>query len=316
MTALRPVAAIVAALVPLGCGGSDSPQQAGARAEGEPSAARKPAPSRPLCARLRARVTGRVRASAATELSGLVLSRSQPRVLWSHNDSGDRPRLLALSPSGRLLADLDLPGAEHVDWEDIATGPAPGRGHALYVGDIGDNAEERPTVVVYRVAEPRLGGRAPSVTTAPQRLTLRYPDRPHDAEALLADPSTGALVIVTKDFGGAARLYVADHPSPTAVTTMRRAGTASLGAGQAVTAGDVSANGRTIVVRTYDSAFAWSRHGRRPLASVMRRRPCAARARLIAEGQGETLALTRDGRAFFTVPEGRRPALRRYAPGR
>jgi hypothetical protein len=261
-------------------------------------------------------VTGRVGTPAATELSGLVVSRSQPRVLWSHNDSGDRPRLLALTPSGRLLADVELPGAEHADWEDIATGPAPGPGDALYVGDIGDNAEERPTVVVYRVAEPRLAGRAPSATAAPQRLTLRYPDRPHDAEALLADPSTGALVIVTKDFGGVARVYAADRPSARAVTTMRRAGTVSLGAGQAVTAGDVSANGRTVVVRTYDRAFAWSRRGGQALASVTRRRPCAARAGLLVEGQGEAIALTRDGRAFFTVPEGRRPRLRRYAAGR
>ena len=35
-------------------------------------------------------------------------------------------------------------------------------------------------------------------------------------------------------------------------------------------------------------------------------------AGLLGEGQGETIALTADGRAFYTVPEGARPALRRY----
>jgi hypothetical protein len=184
------------------------------------------------------------------------------------------------------------------------------------VGDIGDNEEERPAVVVYRVAEPRVAGGAPGSPARAARLALRYPDGAHDAEALLVDPSSGALVIVTKDFGGSARVYVADRPSRATITTMRSAGRITLGAGGAVTAGDVAANGRTIVLRTYDSAFVWSRRRGQPLPSALRRRPCSARAGLLAEGQGEALALARDGRAFFTVPEGRRPSMRRYAPRR
>ena len=314
MTAPRLAPATLAALAALGCGGDDSPGTAGAPGASATTAAAAPAARPALCARLRPRVTGRVRTAAATELSGLVVSRSQSRVLWTHNDSGDRARLLALAPSGRLLANLVVPGAEHVDWEDIAAGA---RGAVLYVGDIGDNAEERPAVAVYRVVEPSLAGGTPTAPARVRRLALRYPDGPHDAEALLVEPSTGALVIVTKDFGGMARVYVAERPSRTATTTMRRAGRVSLGAGEAVTAGDVSGNGRTIVLRTYDSAFVWSRRRGQSLASAMRSRPCRARpAGLLAEGQGEALGLTRDGRAFFTVAEGRRPLLRRYAPAR
>ena len=316
MSALRLGFALLATLVVSGCTGDDDTRERGsqrARDAAAPSAAG--AARRPrLCRSLRARVTGRVATPAASELSGLVLSRSQTGVLWSHNDSGDAPRLLALSPRGRLWADLSVAGAEHVDWEDIATGPAAGPRDALYVGDIGDNAEERPQIVVYRLSEPRVHGRAPAASRSAVRFALRYPDRPHDAEALLVDPSSGALIVVTKDFGGSARLYVAARPSARAVTTMRRAGTLRLGAGQAVTAGDISADGRTVAVRTYDGAFVWSRRRAQSLSSAMRARPCAARAGLLAEGQGEALALTRDGRAFFTVAEGRRPPFRRYAP--
>jgi hypothetical protein len=85
-----------------------------------------------------------------------------------------------------------------------------------------------------------------------------------------------------------------------------------LGAGEAVTAGDVSADGRTIALRTYDHAFAWRRRAGETIVATLRRRPCGADADLAREGQGEALALTADGRAFLTVPEGRRPALRRY----
>jgi len=304
-------AAVAVWLLALGCGGGSSSDPV--RGQTPPPVSRSGSRP-PLCTPLRTRVTGRVTTPAAIELSGLALSRAQARVLWTHNDSGDRARILAVAESGRLRADLTVTGAEHVDWEDIAIGSAGQAGDALYIGDIGDNLAARSAVVVYRIPEPRLAGGAPSATAPALPLTLRYPDGPRDAEALLVDPSSGALVIVTKDFGGNARVYVADHAAANATTTLRRAGQVSLGTGAAVTAGDVSANGSTIALRTYGRAFVWSRRRREPLASALRRKPCAARADLGAEGQAEALALSRDGRAFHTVPEGERPALRRYTP--
>jgi hypothetical protein len=247
-----------------------------------------------------------VRSPAATEISGIVLSRSRPGVLWAHNDSGDSPRLLAFRTSGEPVAEVMLAGAENVDWEDIATG----RDGALLVGDIGDNQARRASVVVYRVSEPRASG---TVAVA-ARYELRYPDGPRDAEALLFDRSTGAIVVVSKSYAGDGRVYVARRPSSRQVTTMRRSATTlKLGLGGAVTGGDVSADGTTIALRTYDSAYAWRRRTGESVAAALRRRPCRARADLLAEGQGEALALTRDGRRFLTVPEGLRPAIRRYA---
>ena len=38
------------------------------------------------------------------ESSGIAVSRTQPGVLWSHNDSGDAPTLYAIDLKGRLLA--------------------------------------------------------------------------------------------------------------------------------------------------------------------------------------------------------------------
>jgi hypothetical protein len=290
----------LAALAAGGCGGEGEAHRLTAHA------ARPPV----LCAHLIARVTGHVSAPVATELSGLVLSRSQRGVLWTHNDSGDRPRVLAVGLEGRLLADVTLTNADSFDWEDIAAGP-----DALYVGDIGDNLDQRESIVVYRIAEPRVrNGASPGATQA-RRIELRYPDGARDAEALLRDPVSGALVIVTKTSTGRSRVYVAAKPAPGTTTTLRRRATLKLGPGEAVTAGDVSADGRTIVLRTYTSAFAWTRRPGESVAAALGRKPCTVGARLLAEGQGEALALAADGRAFYTVPEGTRPALRRYAPG-
>ena len=131
------------------CGGGDAPAVTTTRRPSAPSPRECSAPA--LCGRLRVRVAGRVRAPEATELSGLVASPTQKGVLWAHNDSGDRARLFALRTDGSLIASLDVPGAEAVDWEDVAVGPD----DTLLVGDIGDNGAVRASVDVWRVPEPR-----------------------------------------------------------------------------------------------------------------------------------------------------------------
>jgi hypothetical protein len=288
------------AAVAAGCGGgdrSDAPSATRtATATATPRAAAPRVPA--LCRRLRVRVTGRV--EGVSELSGLVASRERRGVFWAHNDSGDVPRLFALGRDGSLLAEVAVTGAEAVDWEDIAL-----RDRMLYVGDIGDNAAQRPAIAVYRIAEPPAG-----VTSVPaERIALRYPDGPHDAEALLADPRGGSLTIVTKSYAGLAGVYSGRRG------TLRLVAKLALGLGQPVTAGDISADGRVIVLRSYDQAYVWTRRRGESLAAALRREPCVAGANLLDEGQGEALALSRDGRAFTTVPEGPRPALRRYAAG-
>jgi len=301
---MRAVAAIAAVLALAGCGAAGSgapPPGPDGQAEGV-QAAKRVTPA--ICGRLTVRRTGTIRASQATELSGLVASRRRPGVLWTNNDSGDAPRVLAVRASGKLVGDVAIAGAEATDWEDIAL-----RGGTLYLADIGDNRSERDDVV-YRVPEPAAG----VTTSAPaQALRLRYPDGAHDAETLLVDPRSGGLAIVTKDFGGNSGVYVVAHPSATATTTLHRAGRLRLGLGGLATAGDVSADGRVIVVRTYTGFVAWERRRGDSLARAMRRTPCSGRVSLANEGQGEALALTADGGAFLTVPEGLNPVIRRYA---
>ena len=91
---------------------------------------------------------------------------------------------------------------------------------------------------------------------------------------------------------------------------LRHAGTLQLGLAEPVTGGDSA--GRTIVLRTYDRAFVWTRRPGESIAHALRRKPCTAGASLIDEGQGESIALARDGRSFWTLPEGPNPQLRRY----
>jgi hypothetical protein len=302
-----PAATVVAlALAAAGCGGSESP-----------SRSERASPPPPLCGALSVRATGRVDDPAARELSGLVASRTRRGVLWAHNDSGDAPRVLALRADGRLLGSFTVTGARAVDWEDIAAGPAPGgRGADLYAGDIGDNDAARATISVYRFPEPdaRSGG-GPTAPAA--ALELRYPDGAHDAEALLVDPLEGDLAVVTKELVGDAGVYVARARSlrPGRSIILRRTGAVALGLGRLVTAGDVSPDGRTIALRSYDRLFVWRRPPGESLARTLGRAPCASPT-VLDEPQGEALALIAGGAAALTVTEGARPAVRRYAPRR
>jgi hypothetical protein len=290
-------------------GGDDAPATTGtiARTTTTTSAPKKPA-APAICGRLRTVVTGRLAAPEATEISGLVASPTQPGVLWAHNDSGDRARIFALRSDGSLIASLDVPGAEATDWEDIAVGP----GDDLLLGDIGDNKSVRKAIDIYRVPEPQLAEGSPT-TAAATRLRLTYPDGAHDAETLLADPRTGEIVIVTKRLDGRSGVYAGQAPArdTSGEAVLRHAGDLRLGIAGLATAGDVSADGRTIAVRTYTALYAWTRKPGASLATTLARKPCVGSAQLGREGQGESLALSRDGRSFFTVAEGAGAVLRR-----
>ena len=279
----------VVALAATGCGGKQTPRPA---TVGPRPAARPPA----LCGSLHVRVTGRVRDPAANELSGLVHSPSRPGLLWSHDDSGSGPVLFGLRADGSVVAHPTVTAAEAVDWEDIAAAPGP----LLYIGDIGDNDRSRSSIDIYRVREPPPGADA----TAPaRRLRLRYPDGPHDAEALLVDPLRGDVIVVTKAVDGATAYLAAG-------TTLRRV--AGVRDARFVTGGSVSADGRVVALRGYASVWIWIRQGREPLARTLERTPCSPSVSLLPEGQGEAIALDRHGRSFATVAEGSPAVLRRY----
>jgi hypothetical protein len=295
------------------CGGGDAPATTAtppvATSSTTPTKATKKSSAPAICGRLRAVVTGRLRAADATEISGLVVSPTQPGALWAHNDSGDRARIFALRSDGSSLASLDVPGAAATDWEDIAVGP----GGDLLLGDIGDNGSVRESIDIYRVPEPHLAD-GPSATAGAARLRLTYPDGAHDAETLLADPHTGEIVIVTKRLDGRSGVYVGQAPARDAPgeAVLRHAVDLRLGLAGLATAGDVSGDGHTVAIRTYTALYALTRRPGASLAATLLRKPCVGSAQLGLEGQGESLALSRDGRSFFTVPEGAGAALRRY----
>jgi hypothetical protein len=139
--------------------------------------------------------------SVVSESSGLAISRKIPNRLYSHNDSGDRARFFAMDLDGRNTRTVAITGVGANDWEDMAIGPCDNTTDCLFFGDIGDNEHRRKQVELVIVREKAT---FPASVPADYRVTLRYPDGPHNAEALAVHPD-GTVYIATKD---AARLQL------------------------------------------------------------------------------------------------------------
>ena len=249
-----------------------------------------------------------------TEVSGIAASRTNDGVVWAHNDSGGEPEAFAVGLDGTDRGRLRLDGADAVDWEDMAVGPGPGGADHLFLGDIGDNDAGRDDIAVYRVAEPPVpaGGLAAGGGAPAERLALSYADGPHDAETLLADPVTGDLLVVTKQWdAGAVGVYrIPADAAPGAPVVMERVGEVPALAGQMVTGGDVGPDGSVVVLRTYFGVRVWDRAEGATVADALAGEPCEAAAPF--EIQGEAVAVTPDGQGYVTIAEGESPRVNRF----
>ncbi len=251
---------------------------------------------------------GTVESSLLVEISGVAASRKNADVLWVHNDSGDSARIYALSIQGRHLGVYNLVGANATDWEDIAIGPGPAQGQDyIYVGDVGDNARSRSSVTVYRVAEPSVSASQDPVTVNlddVDALPMQYPGPAvFDCEALLVDPVSGDIFLVTKDRAGEGVAHVFRNPAPHiagVMVTLELVDDIPLPS--QVTGGDVSPSGDGILLRLYHQAYYWHRATGINLWEASSGTACPVP--LAVEPQGEAIAFAADGLGYYTVSEG------------
>jgi PKD repeat protein len=243
---------------------------------------------------------GTVADRSLDELSGLVASRVDPDAYWVQEDSGNTPVLVALDGSGATLSRHSLPNS-FSDWEDLQATLDPATGApTMFLADIGDNGYSRGSVSVWVVEEPDT--RADSAL-APLELELTYPDGPHNAETLLVDPLTFDLFVVTKESGGAARLYRKSAPHDVAGAFVLDALGSVPALAMTATGGDVSPDGAWVVVRDYSTtAKLFVRDGYLPLEDAFSTTACSIT--LAGERQGEAIGFTSDGSALVTVSEG------------
>lgn len=242
--------------------------------------------------------------SPLTEASGLV--RGSGNFWWSHNDSGDGPFLYAIDSKGKLLGKVEVQGAKNKDWEDIAAGPCLGtlfKERCLYIGDIGDNAFwRRDDDAIYVVREPT--PKDPKVDLL-ETLPIRYAGRPANSEAFVYDAPGKQFLIFTKEKSGLGRVYTRSlkktEPLLKEIAEIDVSKLNSNPSGWAITGAALSKDGKTLLVRTYLSAYRWFRNTDESWSKVLTRVP--AIIPLQPEPQGEAIAFGPKEQDFYTTSE-------------
>lgn len=129
------------------------------------------------------------------EASGLAISGRYPDRVYHINDSTNGPYIYVTDPTGKNARKLEISGFTSDDTEDLSIGPC-GKESCVFVADTGDNDRKRKEVEIVVIKE--------TATLAPKlipshHVRLKYPDRPHNAEAVAVHPLTGDLYIITKE---------------------------------------------------------------------------------------------------------------------
>jgi hypothetical protein len=248
------------------------------------------------------RTLAQVSIDGLVESSGVAASHTHPGLYWSHNDGEGGPYLYAFDASGKSRGRVRVTGAKMYDWEDMAVGP----GNQIYIGDIGDNDRKRKQIVIYRLPEPDPQAAA---TKPAQAIMLRYPDGPHDAEALIVHPRTGDIYIVTKARGRDTKTGVYKAPagakSPVllkhiADVDLPNDSMIMLVLGR-VTGGAVSRDGRRVVLCDYFRAY----EATVPAGNFDSVWKQSWRAIEIGKRtQGEAITYRHDGKALIATSEG------------
>jgi hypothetical protein len=258
------------------------------------------------------RIVGKIESNDITESSGLAVSKCQPNVLWTHNDSGDDAFIFAIDATGENLGTWKVTGATNLDWEDIAEIKNADGTCSIYIGDIGNNGKERGQGTIYRVREPSVtpadagsSRKSPLATQPAESLPFTFDTR-NDAETLLVDPATSSIYVLTKrkdkpseifklrpQFGGEAvrAEKVGDIAVPAIMSGL-------------LTGGDISPDGKSVVLCDYVAGYELSLPaGSTKFDDIWKQKP--VRIDIGKRDVGEAIAYGTDSNSLFSTSEGK-----------
>jgi hypothetical protein len=230
------------------------------------------------------------------EASGIADSKANPGYLWVEQDSGNPPDLTLLQHNGTVLKSIHLAHADNRDWEDmvLSTGPTAGKQY-LYIAETGDNLLVYDDYAIYRLEEPTA-----TTDTVQQvdRIAFFYPDGSHNAEAILVDPDTKDIYIITKtDLHS--KLFKLTYPYSTKqMNQVEEVGT--LPYNYAVSAA-ISPGGHDLVVKTYEAIYHYPRTAGETIVQTLSKPYVSLPYQ--QEPQGEAIVFDNNDSGYYTLSE-------------
>lgn len=274
-------------------------------------------------------IQGELDTRELVEASGLARSVGNPDLLWTHNDGGDKARIFLIDTQAHHKATVWFANIANRDWEDMAVGPGPEEGkNYIYAGDIGDNDGKHRYKFIYRVEEPVVdwSKKADTTLTNVERIKFELPDGPRDSEAMMIDPLTRDIFIISKR-EQRVNLYRLPYPQPTTEAftaelvlpnlefnqfeehVISKDGDQTLTNGyhsdffNQIVSCDISQNGSEILIKSYSSVYYWKRDKNESITDALKRTPM--RLPYSPEPQGEAIAFDIIGSGYFTLSEER-----------
>ncbi|KIQ21813.1 hypothetical protein RT99_10355 [Flavobacterium sp. MEB061] len=103
------------------------------------------------------------------EVSGITYF-PKNNLLYTLEDSGNKNAIYALNSDGKLAKTITITNATNVDWEDISKD----KNDNIYIGDFGNNDNERKDLCIYKVAKNELDK---DMAVAEYKVSFSYPEQ-------------------------------------------------------------------------------------------------------------------------------------------
>lgn len=252
------------------------------------------------------KIVGTIKSDEITESSGLVQSRCNPNIFWTHNDSGNSEFIYAINEKGEKLGTWRVKGAKNNDWEDIATFKDKSGKCFLYIGDIGNNSKSKSQLTIYKVAEPKVSEadkktskKKPNQTENAEAIKFSYPKETHDAETLLVHPQTAEIYVLTKPLVGSSKVYKIGKK----VEQIAEISVPAIPNGF-LTGGEISPDGKRIILCDYFAGYELILpQNSQKFDDIWKEKP--NKIELGERKQGEAICYSADGKKIYATSEGK-----------
>ena len=196
--------------------------------------------------------------SKLKEVSGMEVTKNGK--IWVIEDSGNKDKIYGINKDGNIKKSLKIDHAKNEDWEDLTMDT---KGN-LYIGDFGNNQNEREDLVIYKVPHDEMDKKEPNA----DKIEFRYPqqkDFPPKKDSLYFDTEgffhlNDYLYIFTKNrtrpYSGKTLIYRV--PDKEGEYEAEFLGSLFLCADQdhcSVTSADISPDDKTIALLSYGFVF-------------------------------------------------------------
>ena len=230
------------------------------------------------------------------EASGIAQSNAAGHNLWVEQDSGNPTEIYRLGADGVLIGKVTVKGVTNRDWEDIvlSKGPLAGTDY-LYLAETGDNFSKHDFYQIYRFPEPAA---SQDTVFTPDKISFRYEDGSHDAEAILVDHVTKDIYVITKRDAKSLVFRLAYPQSLSETNVARQVGELPF---NGVVSASLSNNSREMLVKTYTNIYYWKKDAGESIENALKK--TGQKLGYSLEPQGEAICFAFDSSGFYTLSE-------------